>query len=79
MRKYRIEILGDDKKSTVNIEGCRFIEKYTREEITVSLPGVNFTVFGKDLSMPVMAEKNLCIKGYVKGTGFSPAKIGGEK
>lgn len=79
MGRYRIEILGDDKKNTVNIEGCRSIEKYTREEITVSLSGVNFTVFGKDLSMPIMAEKNLCIKGLVKGMELSTAQNGGDK
>ena len=79
MGGYRIEILGNRKKATVNIEGVLSIEKYTREEISVCLSGVDFAVFGKDLCMPVMVENNLCIKGYISGTQFSCNKKEGRE
>jgi hypothetical protein len=72
MGKYRIEIIGAGGKTAVNIEGCKSIEKYTSEKITVLLTDISLTVFGKGLSMPVMVDNNLRIIGYVKGIELVP-------
>lgn len=73
MGKYRIEIIGEKGKSVINVEGCKSIEKYTSELISVTVQDVNFTVCGKELSMPVLIDNNLCIRGYVKETSFGPS------
>ncbi len=78
MGKYRIEITGVKGKNEINVEGCRSIEKYTSEKITVALSDVSFTVFGKGLSMPVLTDNNLRIIGYVRGTEIVPAGKGNK-
>ncbi len=74
MGKYRIEIIGEKGKSVINVEGCKSIEKYTSEMISVTLQDIIFTVCGKGLSMPVLIDNNLCIRGYVKETSFKPSE-----
>ncbi len=72
MGKYRVEIIGSGENAIINVEGCKSIEKYTREKITISLSNMSFTVFGHNLSMPVLVDSNLKICGYVRGTEINP-------
>ena len=66
MRKYRIEITGSKGKNELNLEGCISIAKYETDKIVVKLDDIELSVLGKGLSMPVMVDKSLCIKGFIK-------------
>lgn len=66
MAKYRIEITNSGGKDNLNLEGCKSIEKYSEDEITILLFDRKLTVFGKKLTMPILFKENLCICGYIK-------------
>ena len=71
MGKYRIEILQNGTVDILNLEGCKAIEKYTLEQITVSLSNRALTINGENLSMPVLVGGNLCVNGHIETLHFT--------
>lgn len=63
----RIEMI--DNKRMV-IEGCYGINEYAAEYIKINLPKGTLTVFGIDLQLSLMREKNITLEGKISSIEF---------
>lgn len=63
----RIEII-DNKR--IVIEGCYGIQEYAAEYIKINLPKGTLTVFGSELQLSLMKEKDITIDGKISSIEF---------
>ena len=63
LNTYRIELF-ENKELT--LEGCKTITKYTSEEINVETGGTAVKIHGAKLTMPVLFESTLQVRGIIK-------------
>lgn len=68
----RIEII-DNKRIT--IEGCYGIQEYVSEYIKINLPKGTLTVFGNDLQLSMMCEKEITLDGKISSIEFEGGAV----